>query len=144
MADRTKLNTNFDDVVAFHTKFGVGSETERPHLLAVDLFEFRAKFLLEELHEFLDAHRERDLVKSFDALIDLVYVALGTADLMSLPWESGWDIVQRANLAKRRAASLDESLRETGRGHAFDVVKPEGWVSPEGYLRDLIETEEER
>jgi predicted HAD superfamily Cof-like phosphohydrolase len=66
-----------------------------------------------------------------DALIDLVYVALGTADLMGLPWEKMFEEVQRANMAKERAKSADESMAKTGRGHVLDVVKPAGWTPPD-------------
>ena len=39
----------------------------------------------------------------YDALIDLTYVAMGTAYMMGLPWQDLWDEVQRANMSKVRA-----------------------------------------
>ena len=57
-----------------------------------------------------------------DALIDLVYVAMGTAVMMGLPWQQLWDDVQRANMSKVRGT--------THRGHTVDVSKPPGWVGP--------------
>jgi predicted HAD superfamily Cof-like phosphohydrolase len=62
-----------------------------------------------------------------DALIDLVYVAMGTAHLLGLPWEALWNEVQIANMRKVRAAA---DASDSKRGSAFDVVKPPGWQPP--------------
>ena len=83
---------------------------------------------LEELDEFNLAADSDDVPGMFDALIDLVYVALGTAHILNLPWEAGWDQVQRANMAKVRAAK-DGS--DSKRGSGWDVVKPDGWRAPD-------------
>lgn len=123
--------TNFTDVGRFHEKFGLDNTTFRdvgPREWDKDLMEFRLKFLREELDEFIEGKNEQDVVKMFDALLDLVYVAMGTAHLLGLPWEAGWSLVQQANMAKVRAAA-DGS--DSKRGSAFDVVKPEGWEPPD-------------
>lgn len=123
------MRTNHADVWAFHTKFGVPAP-ETPQLMSAEDFDFRFKFLQEELKELHDAYSEQDLAKAADALIDLVYVALGTAIWMGLPWQLLWDEVQAANMAKTRAPSASASLDSTGRGHQFDVIKPAGWTPP--------------
>ena len=64
----------------------------------------------------------QDLALQADALVDLVYVALGTGVMMGLPWQQLWDDVHRANMGKVRGVGK--------RGHAVDLVKPEGWVGP--------------
>lgn len=115
----------------FHEKFGLNAPIV-PQLLGNELFEFRLKFLREEVQEYEDAHREGDLVKAFDALVDLVYVALGTSYLHGLPFEDGFDLVQAANMAKVRAERKEMSVR----GSTYDVVKPEGWQPPD--LRHLV------
>lgn len=129
-------STNFDDVGDFHEKFDLVNMTHMhehegvttyPHLLPDDLYAFRYGFLAEELQEFKDAHLAGDLAGAFDALLDLVYVALGTAHLMELPWQEGWDAVQDANMAKERATSAEQSTRLS----AFDVIKPPGWTPPD-------------
>lgn len=129
------------DVGDFHCKFeldhttcskGCGRTGPRPW--DDELVKFRTKFLHEELKEFEDAVAERDHAKIFDALIDLVYVAHGTAHLLGYPWRIGWDAVQAANMAKQRAAK-DGS--DSVRGSSFDVVKPASWIPPdiEGVLQ---------
>lgn len=131
-----------------------------PREVPADVLEFRLNFLLEELMETVKAagghfkptfiprevwyspdrpelehikivvpgDNKIDHAELFDGLIDLVYVAYGTAHFMGYPWRKGWRLVQRANMAKVRAkADASNSLR----GHALDVVKPEGWTAPD-------------
>lgn len=126
--------SHYLDLAAFHAKFGL-TPNLLPDFLPEDVERFRLDFLQEELDEIRDAAEAGDLPKMFDGLLDLVYVAIGTAHLMGLPWQDGWDEVQRANMAKERASGADDE-RST-RKHSADVVKPEGWAPPdiEGVLR---------
>lgn len=123
----------WDDVCAFHRKFDV-PRNDVPGFLSDELMEYRIKFLYEELTEFREAYSDKDETKAFDALIDLVYVVLGTAYMMNLPWHDGWYVVQCANMQKVRAQHPDESKR----GTAVDVIKPEGWVSPDMRLKAIL------
>lgn len=129
--------SNFNDVGVFHEKFNLDNVTFRgsgPREVPEDLLEFRRKFMQEELDEFVEGLEEGNHAKMFDALLDLVYVALGTAHLQGYPWQIGWLRVQQANMAKVRSKP-DGS--DSKRGSAWDVVKPEGWQPPdiEGLLR---------
>lgn len=126
---------NFQDVQDFHDKFGVPRH-QRPTLLTGEALEFRIKFLEEELAEFKKAHADLEagliteaeaLEQAADALVDEVYVAMGTADMMGLPWQQLWDEVQRANMEKVRATEASQSKR----GSALDVIKPDGWKAPD-------------
>ncbi len=125
------------DVGAFHAKFGLPMSTPPgPRIVPEDLLQFRIKFLKEELKELEDAIAANDMVGVFDALLDLVYVAHGTAHIFGFPWHAGWDYVQAANMAKIRAEPNGSNSR---RGSSWDVVKPPGWVGPEGDLANLLE-----
>jgi len=127
------------DVHDFHQKFGlVDAYASTPSINNKELMEFRAKFLVEEAEEFAEAIRENHLVKAFDALIDIVYVALGTALMMNVPWLKGWQAVHFANMQKVRVLRKEQS----GRRSQYDVVKPSGWISPEPVLGALIQTHE--
>jgi len=135
------MKSNFEDVGDFHRKFGLETtDNGAPQKLSVDAAKFRLKFLLEEVREYAEATgftldygvyfkggAVQDLPGAFDALIDLVYVALGTAQLHRFPWEDGWAAVQTANMQKERAKA-DGS--DSKRGSSLDVIKPEGWNPP--------------
>lgn len=121
------MASNFDDVVDFHHKFGVPIGVQ-PHLLNQEDFDFRFKFLKEELEEIFTAQQRGDLAGVADGLMDLNYVSLGTAAWMGLPWNTMWPEVQDANMSKILAESAEQSKSSTGRGHRFDVVKPAGFV----------------
>jgi predicted HAD superfamily Cof-like phosphohydrolase len=124
------------------------------------ILPFRVKFMLEELDEFckatgvtfttagsggedevdlglleinIDSSKSIDHAEAFDALIDLVYVAMGTAHFMGYPWRLGWRLVQRANMSKVRA---QKDASDSKRGSSFDVVKPPGWKAPD--IRSLL------
>lgn len=119
--------SNFLDVGTFHRKFDLPHAHDgKPRLISVEEREFRLKFLFEEFEELVKAYEAEDLPAIADALIDLVYVALGTAHYHQLPWERLFAEVQRANLSKERAVHVGQSKR----GSTLDVVKPEGWRPP--------------
>lgn len=115
--------SNYDDIHRMHRhhKLPIG---DKPALLNGSEQLFRENFLSEELLEFQDASRQKDLPGAADALIDLVVVALGTAIMMGLPWQPLWTDVFRANMAKKRVTST----RAQG---GYDLAKPEGWRPPE-------------
>ncbi len=122
--------SNFDDVGDFHEKFNLDSVTHHGagiRFVPPDLLRFRIEFLREELREFEEAADAGDTAKMFDALLDLTYVAMGTAHLHGFPWQVGWDEVQRANMSKERAHAAGDSKR----GSTWDVVKPDGWKPPD-------------
>lgn len=125
--------TSFSLVQKFHDKYDL-HRPEKPEMLDEETYEFRVKFMEEELEEYREAYERGDLEGCFDALVDLKYVVDGTADLHGFPMNRGTGEVQRANMQKRRAESADESTRDT----ELDVVKPEGWEPPkmEAVLRE--------
>lgn len=144
--------SHMDDIAAFHERFGL-EYTGNPRALPKELGDFRVDFKREELREYIKAshilHLElttegRDpdpgviveqLEDQLDALVDMVYVIIGTAYLHGYRWrwQEAWDRVHRANMAKVRAASAGDSKR----GSTFDVVKPPGWEKPTH--KDLVE-----
>lgn len=118
---RLFIYDEMEDVRDFHVKFGLIAHGVPGHLTKRKLNE-RVEFLQEELNEFKAACDAQDLAEQADALIDLVYVAKGTAVMLGLPWEDLWLDVQRANMTKMRGVGK--------RGHQVDVIKPKGWQGP--------------
>lgn len=122
----------FNDVASCHKKFGITVSTRPPALkksLDFSLSE-RAAFIQEELNELSQGISEKNMAEIADALVDIVYVAKGTAVMLGLPWEKLWDDVQRANMAKVAGRGK--------RGHSIDLIKPPFWVPPrtEEILKD--------
>lgn len=121
------MNNMLRDIKDFHEKFGL-QYNGAPRLLPPDVVEFRIKFMQEELNEYASAVADGDIVGQLDALVDLVYVALGTAYLQGLPFQRGWDEVQDANMRKVKAGPNGEGSK---RGSPHDVIKPPGWKGPD-------------
>jgi predicted HAD superfamily Cof-like phosphohydrolase len=119
------------DIKEFHERFGLNYEGP-PRELDKELLEFRVKFMDEELDEYDQAATDGNLEKQLDALVDLVYVALGTAYMQGFNFAEAWRRVHAANMLKVRAKQPEDSER----GSTFDVVKPEGWMPPN--LKDLV------
>jgi predicted HAD superfamily Cof-like phosphohydrolase len=110
------------DVAEMHVKYGLtyNLQLERLHPM---MMKRRANFLREELDEFRDAIEHDDLEGMIDALIDLVFVAKGTAVMMGMRWQPHWNEVVRANMSKVRGPDRED------RGE--NLLKPEGWVAPD-------------
>lgn len=142
----------YDDVGDFHRRFELPAfpSASPPRLLTDAERAFRQGFLLEELAEFFSAsgcsHVARvleaeaksivnqtgprmiqSLPDQVDALLDLVYIALGTLHLMGADAEAHWAEIQRANMTKERAVRPEQSKR----GSTLDVFKPDGWTPPD-------------
>jgi predicted HAD superfamily Cof-like phosphohydrolase len=68
------------------------------------------------------------LESQLDALVDEVYVVLGTAYLQfgARIFNEAWRRVHHANMQKERAQKSGDSKRDS----TFDVIKPMGWTPP--------------
>lgn len=127
----------FTHVVQFNLKFDLpnGETDHLSHDRA--LIAYRLNFLREEVTELEHALHVGDRVKAFDALLDLAYVTYGTALFLGVnadQWDAGMAAVHRANMAKVRVQCAEESKR----GHVLDLYKPDGWVSPEETLKEIL------
>jgi len=124
------------DIDNFHKKYGFEKNEKIDIPDNSELINFRTAFLMEELAEYTNAITKKDSAGALDALVDIVYIALGTAWLFNLPFEKAWNEVQKANMSKIRAKD------KTGkRGTKFDVVKPKDWKAPN--IEKIIEEERE-
>lgn len=106
-------------VAEFNAKFGMPAP-DAP-VYDADVLGRRIDHIGEELAELEDGENHRDLAKVADALVDIVYVALGAAINLGLPWRELFHEVQVANMAKERV--------EDGT-HKFGIRKPVGWEPP--------------
>lgn len=112
----------YTDVMAFHRKFKLDRLDD---MFDKHFIEMRMKFFQEEFYELAVGIKKRDLAEILDALVDLVYITIGMAELMGLPFNKAWEVVHESNMWKIRATVPSK------RGTTFDVVKPPGWEPPD-------------
>jgi len=132
------MNTIEQDLNDFHEKFSV-KELHEPGFVDDDLMNFRVGFIEEEFTELKKAVQEKDLVEVADALVDIVYVCVGMARVMGIPFTECWDEVQKTNMAKvsgKEAKTKNIKCTKTPR-HEEDVLKPLEWSAPN--LKDILE-----
>ena len=127
-------DTLIKDIDQFHKKFKFEKNDKVGIPENNELVNFRTSFLIEELAEYTQAITKGDSAAALDALVDIVYIALGPAWLFNLPFEKAWNEVQKANMSKVRTKSKSKK-----RGTSFDVVKPKGWQAPD--IEQIIEEE---
>lgn len=124
-------------VKEFNEKFGLPIGDRDALMKDPQVQNYRTGFLQEELNELVLAFAQGNKVDAFDALLDLVYVAQGTALFMGISgmqWDAGMRAVHAANMAKERAGKASDSKR----GATLDVVKPAGWAGPEARLAEIL------
>jgi shikimate kinase len=122
------MNKQWEMVKDFHLKFGHPA-APAPRLLNGDRVDARGKWMQEELDEFYAA---KNIYEQADAMIDLIYFALGTLVEMGVEPDGIFEIVHNANMSK---------LWPDGKPHYKDdgkTRKPPGWQDPEPLLREAI------
>ena len=124
------INEEFEQVKEFHKAFNCPYR-ETPGFLSGGDVKRRAGFMREEIQEFTTAENVYDQA---DAMIDLIYFALGTLVEMGVAPDEIFDIVHEANMAKKLSDG-GVLLREGSR----KILKPPGWEDPEPKIRAAID-----
>lgn len=136
------------DVEDFHRKFGINYQGP-PRIPSPELMRFRIKFMREEINEYeehmdaaaflLASNGSRDeitaeLAEALDALVDLMYVTLGTAHLQGFNYiREAWSRVHNKNMQKIRPPGAPTNPEELVK---MKIIKPPGWTPPDH--RDLV------
>lgn len=123
------MNKEWAMVKDFQEKFGHPYK-ETPTIMDADRAKKRYNWMLEEINEFLEAE---DIVEQADAMIDVMYFALGTLVEMGIEPDTLFEIVHTANMTK---------LWEDGKPHyGLDgkTIKPKSWEDPHPKLEAEIE-----
>ncbi|GAK03285.1 hypothetical protein JCM19037_1598 [Geomicrobium sp. JCM 19037] len=124
------MNKQYADVAEFHRKFG-HPVAEKPAKLDEARAQQRYGYMREELDEFSDAASVTDQA---DAMIDLIYLALGTLVEMGVRPAELFEIVHDANMSKLWADGQPRYDQATGK-----VLKPPSFIAPEPLLEAEIE-----
>ena len=123
------LDDSFEKVKGFHIAFNHDCPP-RPEFLPRERMQKRLAWMTEELGEFRDAMTIQDQA---DAMIDLIYFALGTLVEMGVRPGKLFDIVHNANMQK---------LWPDGKVHYGPdgkVIKHPSWKNPEPNLLEEIQ-----
>lgn len=107
------------DVIAFQLKFG-GLINDTPAIPDQKTIDLRMDLLEEEVEELSENLRGGNLVKTADALGDIMYVVIGTAISCGINLQPIWDEVHRTNMLKEGGGRRDDGK----------VLKPKGWKPP--------------
>lgn len=105
-------------------------------LMSEDEKSLLVRQLKEEVEEFEDAHDCKDYIGCIDALIDKIYFAIGGLHRLGLtPDEMAkcFLAVHDANMTKKRG-----TVERAGVASGDDAAKPEGWVSPEERIAEIL------
>jgi predicted HAD superfamily Cof-like phosphohydrolase len=124
------INEEFEQVKEFHKAFDV-PVSETPVPLTAERAEHRAGFMLEEIQEFIDS---QNIYDQTDAMIDLIYFALGTLVEMGVKPKKIFDIVHNANMSK-----LWEDGKVRYREGDNKVLKPPSWEDPFPKIKQVID-----
>ncbi len=128
------MKKQINQVAEFHRAFKIPQE-QSPNIPSPERCELRFNLLQEELNEFKDAYKDKDLVEVADALVDLQYILFGSVLEFGLQdkFAELFDEVQRSNMSK-----LDDNgepiYREDGK-----VLKSKNWSPPS--LKPILEAE---
>jgi len=91
--------TNFSDVKKFMETFGqeVKKKAEFP---SDKITKLRYDLIKEELDEFEEALKSKDLKEVADSLTDILYVTYGAGHAFGIDLDKCFDEVQRSNMSK--------------------------------------------
>ncbi len=123
------MNREWEMVKEFHQKFN-HPVADAPKMMDAARARKRYNWMLEEINEFLEAD---EIVEQADAMIDVMYFALGTLVEMGIKPDELFKIVQEANMSK---------LWEDGKPHYSPegkTIKPATWQDPHEKLKACIE-----
>jgi len=122
----------YTDIVKLRKHYGLNNDKT---INDSEWLDFRFKLLVEELNEFNTAVKNQNNEEVLDALIDLIVVATGTGIGLNYDLIGAWNEVHKANMQKTRSLSPNDSKR----GNVLDLIKPDGWQSPD--MSKFIENE---
>ncbi len=91
--------TNFNSVKKFMEVFGQEVKT-KAELPSEKIIKLRYNLIKEELDEFEEALKDKNLKEVADALTDILYVTYGAGHAFGIDLDKCFDEVQRSNMSK--------------------------------------------
>jgi predicted HAD superfamily Cof-like phosphohydrolase len=113
--------------VIYASERGVENFTEQAELYK--------NLIIEEFQETIAAFSEKDIVEVADGLADMVWVIMGLASTLDIPFHKVWDEVKASNMSKTVKGKVKR--REDGK-----ILKPDTYFRPNiRKAMDLDETD---
>jgi predicted HAD superfamily Cof-like phosphohydrolase len=113
--------------VIYASERGVENFTEQAELYK--------NLIIEEFQETIAAFAEKDIVEVADGLADMVWVIMGLASTLDIPFHKVWDEVKASNMSKTVKGKVKR--REDGK-----ILKPDTYFRPNiRKAMDLDETD---
>jgi len=81
--------------------------------------------ITEEYNETLEAYKAGDKVEIADGLADMVWVIMGMATTLDIPFDRVWNEVRASNMSKCKDGKVIKDP-DTGK-----VLKPDGYFRPD-------------
>lgn len=131
--DKFRVNSSWYNMVKRFHKIFKHPVANEPTMLTKERALIRAKWMKEEIDEFLVAVENGDLAGAADAMADLQYFSVGTNVEMGIDPDPIFRIVQQANMDKLWDGK--PKFDEDGK-----VVKPPTWEDPYNKIKKHIES----
>ena len=91
--------TNFEKVELFMRRFGQEIK-KKSSLSSENINNLRINLIEEELNEFKNAIKKKDLKEVADALTDILYVTYGAGHAFGINLDNCFEEVQKSNMSK--------------------------------------------
>ena len=91
--------TNFESVRKFMETFGQDVQT-KAEFPSEKIVKLRYNLIKEELNEFEQAIKDKNLVEIADSLTDILYVTYGAGHAFGIDLDKCFDEVQKSNMSK--------------------------------------------
>ncbi|MCD7994670.1 MAG: HAD family hydrolase [Clostridia bacterium] len=120
------LDEAYDLVKYFQLQAGQ-PVSDIPEFLSPERVAIRHMWMKDELEEFLDA---QNLYEQVDAIMDLLYYAIGTLVELGVKPDKLFAMLHEWNMKKL----IDICYDEKGK-----VLKPEGWKHPDEQIKQIVD-----
>ena len=104
-------------------QFMMQGEQEFPQSIDSEMTSLYMSLITEEYNETWEAFHNKDLVEVADGLADMVWVIMGMASVLNIPFDAVWNEVRASNMSK----FVDGKVVKNEDGK---IMKPDGYFRP--------------
>ena len=116
--------SNFNKVKIFMKTFGQEVKN-KPSFSSEKINDLRYELIREELNEFKEALKNKDILEVADSLTDILYVTYGAGHAFGIDLDKCFEVVQQSNMSK-----LDENGKPIY-NDAGKVMKGSNYFKPD-------------